>query len=154
GLPAGTGFVTAGEDRLVRACTWASAKWEHLDGDPAIVKAFVGRAGSPPPRVGDGELAALVHGELMGALRVRHAPVDSRVQRFDAAIPQYEVGHLGRVERIEAALPANIAVAGAAYRGAGLGACVRSGRAGADRVLRHLGVIAGTSPLEIARSQL
>lgn len=152
GLPAGTGFVTAGEQCLVRACTWASAKWQHLEGDPAIVKAFVGRAGSPPPDVGDGELAALVHAELTRALHLRHLPVDSRVQRFDAAIPQYAIGHLDRVERIEAALPANIAIAGAAYRGAGLGRCVRSGQAGAERVLRHLGVAAHSSPFEIARS--
>ena len=78
GLPPGTGFVTAGDERLVRACTWASAKWRHLDGDPAIVKAFVGRAGSPPPDAGDGELAALVHEELARALDLRHAPVEWR----------------------------------------------------------------------------
>ncbi len=45
-LPTGTGFVTAGDERLVRACTWSSAKWPHLGGHPAIVKAFVGRAGA------------------------------------------------------------------------------------------------------------
>jgi oxygen-dependent protoporphyrinogen oxidase len=140
GLPAGTGFVTAGDGRLVRACTWSSAKWEHLRGDPTIVKAFVGRAGAPPPALGDRELAAAVHRELARALALRHPPVDLRVQRFSAAIPQYFVGHLARVDRIEAALPPHIAVAGASYRGAGLGACVRSGRAAADRVLRHLGV--------------
>jgi oxygen-dependent protoporphyrinogen oxidase len=154
GLPVGTGFVTAGEGQLVRACTWASAKWQHLDGDPAIVKAFVGRAGSPPPDVGDGELVALVHRELTRALSLRHAPVDARVRRFGAAIPQYEVGHLDRVARIDAALPGNIAVAGAAYRGAGLAACVRSGRAGAERVMRHLGVATDSSTSEIARSQV
>jgi protoporphyrinogen/coproporphyrinogen III oxidase len=140
GLPAGTGFVTAGDERLVRACTWSSTKWEHLRGDPSIVKAFVGRAGAPPPALGDRELAAAVHRELAPTLALRHPPVDLRVQRFGAAIPQYFVGHLARVDRIEAALPPNIAVAGAAYRGAGLAACVRSGRAAADRVLRHLGV--------------
>jgi protoporphyrinogen/coproporphyrinogen III oxidase len=142
GLPAGTGFVTAGDDRLVRACTWSSAKWEHLRGDPAIVKAFVGRAGAPVPAVGDRELAAAVHRELVPALRLRRAPVELRVKRFGAAIPQYFVGHLERVERIEAALPQHVAVSGASYRGAGLGACVRSGLGAADHVLRHLGASA------------
>jgi oxygen-dependent protoporphyrinogen oxidase len=140
GLPAGTGFVTSGDERLVRACTWSSSKWEHLRGDPAIVKAFVGRAGTPVPALGDVELAAAVHRELAEALALRHAPIDLRVQRFGTAIPQYLVGHLARVERIEAALPPDIAVAGASYRGAGLGACVRSGHAAANRVLAHLGV--------------
>jgi oxygen-dependent protoporphyrinogen oxidase len=119
GLPAGTGFVTSGDERLVRARTWSSSKWEHLRGDPAIVKAFVGRAETPVPALGDLELAAAVHRELAEALALRHAPIDLRVQRFGTAIPQYLVGHLARVERIEAALPPDIAVAGASYRGAG-----------------------------------
>ena len=137
GLPVGTGFVTAGEEPLVRACTWSSAKWEHLRGEPAIVKAFVGRAGGPAPPAGDRELAAAVQRELADALGLRHAPVDLRVRRFGAAIPQYAVGHLERVDRIEAALPAQIAVAGAPYRGAGVAACLRSGRAAAERLLRR-----------------
>ena len=137
GLPSGTGFVTAGDERLVRACTWSSAKWEHLRGEPAIVKAFVGRAGAPAAAAGDRELAAAVQHELAEALGLRHAPVDLRVRRFGAAIPQYAVGHLERVDRIEAALPTQIAVAGAPYRGAGVAACVRSGRAAAERLLRR-----------------
>jgi protoporphyrinogen/coproporphyrinogen III oxidase len=138
-LPPGTGFVTGGDERLVRACTWASAKWQHLAGDPAIVKAFVGRAGSPPPDVGDGTLGTLVHDELTDALGLRRAPVESQVEHFDAAIPQYAVGHRSRVARIDAALPGNVAVAGASYRGVGVSACIRSGLEAADRVLIHLG---------------
>jgi oxygen-dependent protoporphyrinogen oxidase len=152
GLPAGTGFVSAGDERLVRACTWSSSKWEHLRGDPSIVKAFVGRAGTPLAPLGDLELAAAVHRELARALALKHAPVDLRVQRFGAAIPQYLVGHLARVERIEAALPPHIAVAGASYRGVGLAACVRSGQAAANRVLAHLGVTADGVIHEPSRS--
>jgi oxygen-dependent protoporphyrinogen oxidase len=139
-LPSGTGFVTAGDERLVRACSWSSAKWEHLHGDPMIVKAFVGRAGARAPAVSDGELATAVHRELAIALRLREPPVELRVQCFGDAIPQYLVGHLERVARAEAALPQPIAVAGAAYRGSGLAACVRSGRAAADQLLCQLGL--------------
>jgi oxygen-dependent protoporphyrinogen oxidase len=138
-LPAGTGFVTAGEEPLVRACTWSSSKWAHLRGDPAIVKAFVGRAGAPPPAVGDREFGAAVHRELTIALGLRHRPVEMHIERFGASIPQYFVGHLERVDRIEAALPAGIVLAGASYSGAGVSACLRSGRAAADQVLGHLG---------------
>ena len=141
-LPAGTGFVTAGDERLVRACTWSSSKWRHLRGDPAIIKAFIGRAGAPPPAIGDRALATAVHRELACALGLRHVPVDVRVLRFGAAIPQYLVGHLERVARVEAALPRQVAVAGASYRGAGVSACLRSGRAAANQALRHLGVTA------------
>ncbi|HEY2317326.1 MAG TPA: protoporphyrinogen oxidase [Solirubrobacteraceae bacterium] len=140
GLPAGTGFLTAGEERLVRACTWSSNKWEHLRGESSIIKAFVGRAGTPPPAVGDRELATAVHRELALALGVRHAPIDVLVRRFATGIPQYMVGHLNRVERIEAALPPPLAIAGASYRGAGISACLRSGQAAAQRVLDHIDV--------------
>jgi protoporphyrinogen/coproporphyrinogen III oxidase len=140
GLPAGTGFLTAGDERLVRACTWSSKKWEHLRGEPSIVKAFVGRAGAPPPAIGDRELATAVHRELELALGVRHPPLDVLVRRFVTGIPQYTVGHLRRVELIEAALAPQLAVAGACYRGAGISACLRSGHAAAQRVLDHIDV--------------
>jgi oxygen-dependent protoporphyrinogen oxidase len=91
------------------------------------------------PAVGDRDLAAAVHRELARALGLRRAPVDVRVHRFGAAVPQYAVGHIDRVERIESVLPPSVAVAGASYRGAGLSACVRSGWAAAERMLHHLG---------------
>jgi oxygen-dependent protoporphyrinogen oxidase len=150
GLPEGTGFLTAaGEGRLVRACTWSSAKWSHLAGDPVLLKAFVGRAGEPPPAVVDGALAELVHAELAQALSLRKRPIETHVERFFAAIPQYGVGHLARVARIEDALPERIELAGAAYRGVGIPACVRSGHAAADRLLERLGLPA---PVPTSRS--
>jgi oxygen-dependent protoporphyrinogen oxidase len=150
-LPAGTGFLTAGgQRRLVRAATWSSAKWRHLAGEPALVKAFVGRAGEPPPAVADSELARLVQVELALELGLSHRAVQTHVERFAAAIPQYAVGHLTRVARIEEALPEAVEVAGAAYRGAGIPACVRSGEAAADRLLERLGL---SSPVRIHRSR-
>jgi oxygen-dependent protoporphyrinogen oxidase len=138
GLPVGSGFVTAGDERgVVRACTWSSAKWRHLAGEPALLKAFVGRAGTQA--AGDGELVEMVHADLARVLRLRARPVEARVERFAPAIPQYAVGHLARVARIEEALPDCIELAGAAYRGVGIPACVRSGQAAADRVLQRLG---------------
>jgi protoporphyrinogen/coproporphyrinogen III oxidase len=63
------------------------------------------------------------------------------VEHFAETIPQYAVGHLERVARIEETLPECIEVAGAAYRGAGIPACVRSGRIAADRLLGRLGLL-------------
>jgi oxygen-dependent protoporphyrinogen oxidase len=149
-LPEGTGFLTAaGDGRLVRACTWSSAKWRHLAGDTVLLKAFVGRAGEPPPAITDGELAKQVHAELAQALRLRDRPIETHVERFAAALPQYGVGHLERVQRIEDTLPERIQLAGAAYRGVGIPACVRSGQTAADRLLERLGVPA---PVPISRS--
>ena len=66
----------------------------------------------------------------------------SSVTRWTDGLPQYRVHHLLRVTGIEAAvkrLP-GLAVAGAAYRGVGVPACVASGRAAGRAVLTALGL--------------
>ena len=53
-------------------------------------------------------------------------------------MPQYEVGHLERVSEIEklvSEMP-GLALAGNAYRGAGIPDCIRSGQAAAEYLLR------------------
>ena len=68
-------------------------------------------------------------------LGIEQEPVLHRVWRYPAAMPQYEVGHLRRVEAIDArlALCPGLALAGAAYRGVGIADCVRAGEAAAGR---------------------
>jgi oxygen-dependent protoporphyrinogen oxidase len=55
-------------------------------------------------------------------------------------MPQYVLGHLDRVERIDAALREHpgLAVAGAAYDGVGIPDCIRSGEAAARAVAHAL----------------
>ena len=55
-------------------------------------------------------------------------------------MPQYVLGHLGRVEGIDTALGAHpgLALAGAAYRGVGIPDCIRSGETAAESVAHAL----------------
>ena len=53
----------------------------------------------------DAELTALAAADLAAATGVRGAPVASLVTRWGGALPQYTVGHLDRVARIQASLP-------------------------------------------------
>lgn len=53
---------------------------------------------------GDDELAHACHRELRLALGVTGEPVFRQVVRWPRAIPQYDVGHLERVARVEAAV--------------------------------------------------
>ena len=55
-------------------------------------------------------------------------PLFHRIFRWWHSNPQYDVGHLERVDAIEAALPAGLTVTGSAYRGVGIPDCVRQGR--------------------------
>jgi oxygen-dependent protoporphyrinogen oxidase len=52
-------------------------------------------------------------------------------------MPQYNVGHLERVARIdeESGRYPTLALAGAAYRGVGIPDCVRSGEAAGERLI-------------------
>jgi oxygen-dependent protoporphyrinogen oxidase len=50
-------------------------------------------------------------------------------------LPQYAPGHPARVAAARAALPAGLALAGAAFDGVGIPACIRSGRTAAEDVL-------------------
>jgi oxygen-dependent protoporphyrinogen oxidase len=60
-------------------------------------------------------------------------------------MPQYELGHLERVARVEVALERHpgLAVAGAAYRGVGVPDCIRSGEEAAESVARSVAAVAG-----------
>lgn len=137
----GTGFlVPAGEGRLLTACSFASSKWPHwaTPGD-VVLRASAGRWGDERAlAMGDDELVSRLHGELAHALALGEGPRLARVARWERAFPQYRPGHLERVARAEAALARDlptVTVAGAAYRGVGIAACIAQGRAAARRAV-------------------
>lgn len=135
-------LVPDGEAQVVKAVTYVSNKWPHLVPDERVVlRSSVGRRGHEDP-VGwpDRRLASAVLGDLRDLLGVAGAPTHLRIARWADALPQYEVGHLERVALLERTLAdqPRVAVAGAAYRGVGIPACVRDGQRAADRVVAGL----------------
>ncbi len=84
----------------------------------------------------DEELFKIALDQFEVSLGCRPDPEFQQVFRWKKAMPQYHVGHLERVDRIEslvAALPC-LELAGKSYRGVGIPACVSSGFAAADRI--------------------
>jgi oxygen-dependent protoporphyrinogen oxidase len=128
----------------VKAVTFSSVKWPHLrSADPAVVvvRCSLGRIGEEQLlQRDDADLAALAAADLAAATGVRGEPADVRVTRWGGALPQYTVGHLGRVDRIRAAVgrEPGLAVCGAAYDGIGIPACIATGRSAATDILRYL----------------
>lgn len=138
-----TGFlVPRTEDRVLTACTWSSSKWPHrAPPDMALFRCFLGRAGQQDVlHTGGQGLVQLAVRELDEIVGLRGEPVLSRVHRWPRSMPQYEVGHLDRLGRVETALAGHpgLALAGAGYRGIGIPDCVRQGREAAEQVLRYL----------------
>jgi oxygen-dependent protoporphyrinogen oxidase len=130
----GSGFlVPAVEGRAIKAATFSSSKWPwlaHSAGDLVVLRASLGRAGDTAELDrDDADLVKAVLADLADAVGLRATPVDTHVQRWNDSLPQYAVGHLDRVARVRAALPEGIAVAGAAYDGVGIPACIASAEA-------------------------
>jgi oxygen-dependent protoporphyrinogen oxidase len=149
----GSGFlVPAVEGRVIKASTYSHAKWDwtaEAGGELAIFRTSVGRLGEEQVlQRDDADLVAASAADLREAIGLDGEIVDGTVTRWGGALPQYAVGHLDRVDRIERAVAAvpGLAVCGAAYRGVGIAACVASGRQAATRVREHLDRLARMAP--------
>ncbi len=130
-VPPGSGFLVPPVDgRAIKAATFSSVKWPwlaHNSGELVVLRTSLGRLGeSEILEREDEEITKAALTDLADAVGLTARPVDRHVQRWVEALPQYAVGHLDRVERLRAALPAGIAVAGAAYDGVGIPTCIAS----------------------------
>lgn len=88
----------------------------------------------------DDTLARAVHAEMKLAMGVQGEPVFRRIVRWPRAIPQYVIGHLDRLARIEAIAAGHpgLFLAGNAYRGVAMGDCAEQGELVAGIVARSL----------------
>lgn len=134
--PTSGALIAAGEPLAVKGVTHSSTKWAHLGADGLVrLRASIGRFGEAAIlQVDDAELVARVRADLATLTGVTADPVAVHVQRWGGGLPQYGVGHLDRVATVEHGLPDGLAVAGAAWRGVGVPACVATGRAAAERI--------------------
>jgi protoporphyrinogen/coproporphyrinogen III oxidase len=135
----GFGFVVPlVEARSIVACTYSSIKYpgraprEHI-----LLRAFVG--GAMQQRLFDQDDAAMaesVRRELRELLGVTREPILTRIHRHPHAMPQYRVGHLERMQRIDASVAQypGLALAGNAYRGVGIPDCIHSGEVAAEGI--------------------
>jgi len=134
--------LARGEPFLVTACTYLWAKWPHLERPHvALLRASVGRSGDTRHRsMSDAQLVRRVVHELGALVELADEPLDAIVTRWEDALPQYRVHHPLRVASIEASVRrlGAVAVAGAAYHGIGIPACIASGRAAAKEILAQL----------------
>jgi protoporphyrinogen/coproporphyrinogen III oxidase len=138
----GYGYVVPRSERTdVLACSWTSQKWEgRAPEGTTLVRVFAGRFGERDlTTTPDGELVGLARTELR-LVGIAAEPIFVRVRRWPRGMPQYLLGHVDRVERMEAALREHpgLAVAGAAYEGVGIPDCIRSGEAAASAVAHAL----------------
>jgi oxygen-dependent protoporphyrinogen oxidase len=136
----GSGYlIPRSAGTTVTAVSWSSSKWAHLagvgDGEDGtqLVRASVGRAGDGDAvlQLDDADLLRSVLDDLGATMGLVGGPADVRISRWPSSLPQYAPGHLDRVAALEAAVRRDtpgVHLAGAAYRGLGVPACIRQGR--------------------------
>jgi len=143
----GFGFVVPFiEARSIIACTFSSVKFAaRAPAGHVLLRAFVGGALQPEIlKLTDNELLLRVRKDLHDLLGIQQAPLFTEISRWERSMPQYNLGHMERVQRIDqrvAALP-GLVLAGNAYTGLGIPDCIRSGEAAADQIWdgRNFGV--------------
>jgi len=127
----GAGFVVESPEQI-RACTFASLKFPgRAPRGSVLLRAYL------PPQ--DGDPARIAHAQLATILGIRGEPLWSRVFYWDRGLPRYRPHHAEQVAAIRKRLRSPrlppMAIAGAGYDGAGVSACVRSGRQAAKALV-------------------
>ncbi|MGA9525391.1 MAG: protoporphyrinogen oxidase [Myxococcaceae bacterium] len=113
--------------------------WRAEDGRTLLTVMVGGARHADLARLADNHLVAAVREELEQMVGVTQAPSFQQIIRWDRAIPQYNVGHLARLERIDRRLAdvPGLSLAGNAYRGVGMNDCIRNAVQLAERLTSH-----------------
>ncbi|MGR8007483.1 protoporphyrinogen oxidase [Streptomyces hypolithicus] len=142
GLPQGSGFLVPPVDgHTIKASTFSTRKWGWVDAAAPglfVLRTSIGRYGEEEHlHREDDELVGVSLKDLGSATGVTATPVATEVTRWIGGLPQYPVGHLGRVARVrdEVAKLPGLRVCGAAYDGVGIPACIASGQRAADEIM-------------------
>ncbi|MBA3316083.1 MAG: protoporphyrinogen oxidase, partial [Planctomycetaceae bacterium] len=126
----------------VLAVSFASRKFPNRAPEGRVLlRTFVGGAMRPEMlKKSDEELIALARTELASLLGVSGSPDVAIVSRYENAMPQYHLGHLDLVRRIEAATSKHVGLelTGSAYRGVGIPDVVADADRAAEAVFSQL----------------
>jgi protoporphyrinogen/coproporphyrinogen III oxidase len=137
--PDGFGFLVPGlEKRRLLGAIHASTVFPfRAAGGRVLYTCMIGGARRPDlVKLSEEELVALAREELKDLAGVTASPSFTQAIRWMRGIPQYNVGHLGRVAAIDAALARlpGLHLAGNAYKGVGINDCIRNAFALGDRL--------------------
>ena len=139
----GFGFVVPStENRTILAASVISNKFKGRASDDCVaVRAFAGGVLQPEKlRLPDADIVKLVRADLEYYLGVKSEPLTEHVTRFPDSMPQYNLGHAGRVQEIMSAVGnmPGIYLAGNSYHGVGIPDCISSGNRAAGAVIEYL----------------
>ena len=121
---------------------WANSIFpHHAPPDHCLLRVFVGGNRTPDAAaLSNDELVSRAMSGMGELLQVRGDPVLIDICRWPAAIPQYHVGHMERMDRLRAVIagPGNLDVIGNYLEGVSLNDCVRCATNVADKIIGEL----------------
>lgn len=140
----GTGFVVSRQcDYTITACTWTHKKWPHsTPKGKALLRCYVGRPNdSMVVDLSDQQIEEIVLNDLNKTMNITEKPEFTVITRWKKAMPQYTVGHKGRMEMLKKEakkqLP-GVFFSGSSYEGLGIPDCIDQGELAVQHVLTHL----------------
>jgi protoporphyrinogen/coproporphyrinogen III oxidase len=135
-------LVPRKEQRRILGVLFSSTMFERrAPAGTALLTTFVGGQRQPElPALPEADIAALAHAEHGALLGASAKPLFQAVTRWPRAIPQYTLGHQGRVARAEAAAAAlpGLRLCASWKGGVSVGDCIRNGHAEADAAITYL----------------
>lgn len=130
------------ERRKILAVSFSSRKFpERAPADRILLRTFVGGAMQPEQLdQTDEQMIDTVKSELAEIFGVSGTPDFAKVYRYRNAMPQYHVGHLDRINRIEEivkSLP-GLGLTGIAYRGVGIPDVIANAELSAEMLIKNI----------------
>jgi len=135
----GFGFLAPRSSGLrILGSVWNSSLFRaRAPAGHVLLTNFVGGATDPSAtKLSEEELAALVHREIAPILKITGVPEKVRTTRYSHAIPQYNLGHLERLQEIQdsiAQVP-RLRLIGNYWKGPAIGTCVEQALAAAEEI--------------------
>jgi len=130
------------EKKKIMASTWTSVKFNHrAPEDHVLLRVFVGGANNEElVSLDDDEMLRMIQEELKDIIEVEGDPILKRIYRWEKSMPQYLVGHLEKVARMEERtnLQPGLFLTGCAYKGIGISDSVHDAEIIADKALEYL----------------
>lgn len=131
-------LIPSREKRRILGTLWDSSIFPNRAPEGyVLLRSMVGGArASALAMEEDGKIIDSVRGEIADILGIRTAPDFIRIFRHEMAIPQYTIGHSGRLKDVDSVLlkHRNLYLTGNAYRGISVNDCIENSSALADRI--------------------
>lgn len=141
----GSGFlVPVPEGTYIKASTFVSNKWpwtlDHIPTGTALVRMSIGRYGDGPDGWRSDADAEVIDRAFADWRTITARPtarvLAAEVQRWESALPQYLPGHAARIAAVDAQIAGidGLELAGSAFDGVGIPACISRAEAVAKRL--------------------